>query len=107
MRPARAPAESFPSEAKPYSKTQLTFVEALAAEADDARDFRKPAQAPNCAIAVQYAIRNVVPWICEMRGVAKVERFGAELQLESFLEWKFAKQTEVPVNEARTAHRIE
>src|SRR5215212_836437 len=93
-------------ETEAQSKTELTLVKALTPETDDTRHFGKSTQASDRAIAIEYAIRDVVAGISEMRRVGQIERLCPELQFESLLDLELTEQAEVPICQAWTAHRI-
>src|SRR5262249_8589254 len=72
------------------SNAELAFVKSFAPQADGARHSGKPVQASNRAVRIQDPVGDVVARVGEMRCVAEVERFRAELQFEPL------RQVELP-----------
>ena len=93
------------SEHQPHAKAEVPRID-QAAERKSCRDLAESVQIPDRAIGIQLQVRHVGSGVAEVRRIADVERFGAELQLYAFGHRECPEDAQIEVGVARTAQDV-
>src|SRR5437588_6941782 len=95
------------SKSDSQSQPEQPFVDLFTAGARSAGNHGVAAQALDGAVRVQHQVRYVRTRVGEMGSVGQIQRFGAELHLPALRKTEITEQTDVEIECARTANRVQ